>query len=261
MAAVIYIFLSFLFVFFPLIGFAQPVDFPFVGEVTSDDVNVRAGQSTNFEKVARLNKDDLVFVVEESYGWYKIELPPGADSYISDKYLKPINEIDAEVTGKTVNIRSGADVNRTVLGKVTSGDKVQVLKKVEGWYKIRPVANSYGWMSKEFVKFKTKDTTNYRSLRAISQIVQEEKPSEREPTVNIPPAPVPGEEITLTGVLREKSGEFTLTSDDEKTFHISGPIQSLTYFLNYKVKLIGRVEASSTSSSNLIDITQIHLIY
>src|ERR1044071_6373446 len=70
---------------------AQP-SFPFVAEVNSDQVNVRAGQSSNFEKVYQLAKNDQVVVVNQSYSWYKIRLPKLAKSFIADKYVKLLDD-------------------------------------------------------------------------------------------------------------------------------------------------------------------------
>ena len=54
---------------------AVPEEFPILGEVTSDAVSIRAGQSASFEKIGQLKTGDQVVVMAKDYGWYKIKLP------------------------------------------------------------------------------------------------------------------------------------------------------------------------------------------
>ncbi|MDP8211874.1 MAG: SH3 domain-containing protein [Candidatus Zapsychrus exili] len=61
--------------------------FPFVAEPTKDSVNVRAGQSVNFEKLCKVSIGEEVFVVGSQYSWYKIKLPNRAISFVSKKYI------------------------------------------------------------------------------------------------------------------------------------------------------------------------------
>ncbi len=130
--------------------------FPFLAESTSDHVNVRAGQSANFESLVQLNKGDSVVVVGRNYSWYKIELPSNAGSYISDKYTIPLGKAYGLITSNRVNVRAGADINFSVLGQLNKGDKIRILEKLDGWYKIDSIANSYGWVKDDFLKYKSK---------------------------------------------------------------------------------------------------------
>src|SRR3989338_1709375 len=102
---------SFLVLFFSLItGVAAAQEqFPYVGQVSGEGVNIRAGQSANFEKVGRLKSGDQVVVLEKSYSWYKIKLPIDAKSYITARYIKELDDQTGEVANDRVNVRAGAN--------------------------------------------------------------------------------------------------------------------------------------------------------
>ena len=129
--------------------------FPFLAEVSSPSVNIRAGQHLNFEKLCRLNKGVEVVVVAKSYSWYKIKLPAEAKSFISQNYIQLINDQTGSVTANRVNVRAGPDPNTTALGQVKKGTTVKILEKLPGWYRIEPVDGTYGWVSDQYLKFKS----------------------------------------------------------------------------------------------------------
>ena len=85
--------------------------FPFVAEITENNVSVRAGQSINFEKICTLKKGDEVLVTDKQYSWYKIKLPQEAKSFVSEKYVVMKNDHEAEIVGDRVNVRAGAGIH------------------------------------------------------------------------------------------------------------------------------------------------------
>src|SRR3989338_1380173 len=70
----------------PFPVFAAQESFPFLAEAINERVNVRAGQSQNFEKLCQLEKGEEVIVVGKDFSWYKIQLPSRTHVYVSDKY-------------------------------------------------------------------------------------------------------------------------------------------------------------------------------
>ncbi len=130
--------------------------YPFVGEVTAQNyLNIRAGQSTSFEKVGKLLSGEKVVVVDQDYSWYKIKLPENADSYVSAQFIKVLGEGIAEVQGGRVNIRARGQIGASILGQIEKGVLIRVLEEPEPeaeWHKIEPVDESYGWVSVDFIK-------------------------------------------------------------------------------------------------------------
>ena len=144
----------------------QAAELPFLGVVTSQTLNVRSGQSTNFEKVGTLAEGEQVIVVDQSYGWYKVKLPANADSYLSADFVKILGDGIGEATGSRVNIRSRPMVGSTVLGQVERGTLVRILGEPQpGWLQIEPIDESYGWVSEEFVRFASADLPAPRAVQ------------------------------------------------------------------------------------------------
>lgn len=142
---------------------AQQESFPYLAEVTGDSVNVRAGQSTNFERVCQLNKGDEVVVLEKAYGWYKIQMPSEAKIYVSKLYVQYLGQNAGGVTADRVNIRAGAGTHHTVVGQLFKGEQIFIDEELDEWYRIQPVAESNAWISDQYLKFKSNDVVVYQS--------------------------------------------------------------------------------------------------
>ncbi|MBN1869877.1 MAG: SH3 domain-containing protein [Candidatus Omnitrophica bacterium] len=137
--------------------------FPFLGEITADQVNVRAGQSANFERLCQLDTGDEVVVVGKEYSWYKIQLPPTARSYVSKTYIQYLGQSAGGIVADRVNIRAGAGTHNTVVGQLEKGEQIFIKEELEEWYRIVPVAKSYGWVAEQYLKFKSVDVEEYQA--------------------------------------------------------------------------------------------------
>jgi len=142
--------------------YANQESFPFVAESAGDRVNVRAGQSANFERLCQLNIGEEVVVVGKEYSWYKIQLPPSANSYISKGYVQFLGQNAGGITANNVNIRAGAGIHFTTLGQLMKGEQIYIQEEFDKWYRIEPVSDSYGWVSEKFLTFKSKDISGFQ---------------------------------------------------------------------------------------------------
>lgn len=119
---------------------------PFTGQAKADNVNVRAGGSQNFEILCKVNKDDLLFVLDEADGWYKITLPESAACYVWKDFIE-INAKGGFSKVSNLNLRARPNTQSSVMGQLAKGDAVTILNEdVQGWYQISPPENSYGWV-------------------------------------------------------------------------------------------------------------------
>jgi len=125
---------------------------PFLAESTGDHVNVRAGQSANFEKLCQLSKGEEVVIFGKEYSWYKIQLPLSAKSFVSKDYVQFLGLNAGGITATDVNIRAGAGIHHTILGRLAKGDQIYIREEFDEWYRIEPVAKSYGWVSQKLLK-------------------------------------------------------------------------------------------------------------
>lgn len=140
-----------------MLSAAHAQSFPLFAHSEADSLNVRAGQNTNFEIIAKLNKGEEVVVEEEEYGWYRIRLPQHAQAFVSADFVNMINAEVGQVTGSRVNVRSGPSIRHSVLGQVKAEDRVRVLSNNKGWMRIEPWPDMSGWVHGDYIKLSSKE--------------------------------------------------------------------------------------------------------
>lgn len=269
--------------------------FPFLGEVTTDRVHVRAGQSVNFETLYQLNKGDQIVVADRAFNWYKIKLPTTAKSYVSDKYVQLLSNKSARITADEVNIRGGAGITHTILGRAASGTQVRILEKLEGWYRIEPVEGTYGWVTAEFVRFAAQDIPPTSGLRLYARQPisggPEEPPAAQAPSLVIVQEPMETgaltaattsqeilpmpkitspmpEVVTVMGYLEQHHGlefkdiQYRLENNSQPSYYIQGLKHALDKFLHHKVTVEGTVKTNvqSQDSYPVIIVSKIQLV-
>ncbi len=137
------------------------MSFPYVAEVTADNVNLRSGPGTNYYRCGKLNKTDRIKVVGSQFSWSRVVPPEGSFSWISKQYVQvdPNNSAIGTVTGDAVRVYAGSELikpihSTTVQVKLNVSDKVGLLGDggEGGYYKIVPPIGSYLWISTEYSK-------------------------------------------------------------------------------------------------------------
>jgi len=139
---------------------AETPAFPYMAEITGDDLYVRSGPGTNFYYCGKLNKGDKVKVVGKQFSWARVVPPAGSFSWISMQYVSidPDNSTVGSVTGDRVRVYAGSDFRKPLhsmylQGKLDKGDKVKLLgEQMDNYYKIAPLSFSYLWVSANFTK-------------------------------------------------------------------------------------------------------------
>lgn len=147
---------------------ASPEAIGKTGIVTSNSLNIRSGAREDREIVATIPKDTQVKILDTLGNWYKVRLANGVVGWCSAQYLKisdtiieetikpivpPISVFPStvEVTASSLNVRTGARVDRPLICKLTKGTKVTALSELNGWYKVRLADQTIGWVSGEYV--------------------------------------------------------------------------------------------------------------
>ncbi len=134
--------------------------FPYMAEITGDNLYVRSGPGTNFYECSKLNKGDKVKVTEKQFSWARIVPPAGSFSWISMQYVSidTDNPTVGTVTGDRVRVYAGSDTQRplystTLQGKLDKDDKVKLLgEQMDDYYKIAPPSGAYLWVSINFTR-------------------------------------------------------------------------------------------------------------
>ncbi len=185
------------------------VSFPQVGEVTGQDVYVRAGPGTAWYSCGKLNAPARVRVVGAKHIWLEIIPPAGSFSWISKNYVKPDagNPEIGIVTADSVNVWAGSEdvpptrsIRRQT--KLNKGKTVKLLgAEEEEYYKIAPPRGAHLWISDKYVKY----VGPVSELKAVELLPKPEPELEPEPkTEDEPePAPVPGKLELEAKMLKE----------------------------------------------------------
>jgi len=256
---------------------------PFLAESTGDQVNVRAGQSANFEKLCQLSKGEEVVVFSKEYSWYKIQLPLSAKSFVSKDYVQFLGQNAGGVTATDVNIRAGAGIHHTVLGQLAKGEQIYIQEEFDEWYRIEPISESYGWVSQGLLTFKSKDISGYqmpppRSFvdETISEpisLADEQNPSEEivDAVDNVAEDFIKVETkgiITVVGFVEHYEDEGTdgiyykIVAGGKPACYIQGTNHMLGRFVHQKVSVDGTVNQKLLSqyTQPVIVVLKIRLI-
>lgn len=237
------------------VAFAQS-HMPFVAEVLTDDLNVRAGQHTNFESLGQLEKGSQVVAVEETYNWFKIRLPKNMKAYVSNDYIKQFDNGIGQVTGSRVNVRAGAGTHFTALGQLEEGQLIKIIKIEGKWLLIEPVPRLYGWVHGDYIGFKSTkvDEEKYPDYKTPVMEVIDKKVSlvkVKEPEVK-PEPPKPKFKVdevivdigaieALSSPVCEEQYTHKFITQNNVRFYLFGPTSILDSFGSAKVKIKGKV--------------------
>lgn len=143
--------------------------------VTVDDLNVRSAGNIDGSVIAKLNKGDLVHVIEEKQDWSRISFN-NADAWVSSNYLeskqsKPENastetgysEISVLYDG--TNIRKKPSIDSKIVKTASSGDVFNVIKKSGDWYKIDYGSGKTGYIANWIVSYPNQNTKGTKGLK------------------------------------------------------------------------------------------------
>jgi len=129
--------------------------YPWDGQITGNNVNVRSGAGTAYYPTQKLNDGAKVRVVGELKGWYEIVPPPGSFSYIDRAAVERHTSDLGNVTRAKSYVRAGSTISRRKSQTqitLTTGDPVVILGEADGFYKIRPPEGVVVYVSKPYVQ-------------------------------------------------------------------------------------------------------------
>ena len=151
------------------------------GKVLKENVNVRIRPDKNAEVLVQLKKGDAVEVKERKGEWLCILAPAHAKCFVSAKLLKA-----GVATSDAINVRGGPSLNFKDVGKLSKGEKVEVLETKGEWSQIKPTHNCVGWVAADLVEILPPTPAP-----APIQTIENTPPTVPAPVVAPVPAPVP----------------------------------------------------------------------
>lgn len=152
------------------------------GIVTATSLNIRAGARVDRDIVTTVSEGTNLTILDVLGDWYKVKLVNGTVGWANSSYIKVSTTISGSnsesnqttgssgstisfpaqgvVTATTLNVRSGARVDREIVAKVTKDTKVTVASELNGWYKIKLANGTVGWVSKEYIQISSSSTSS-----------------------------------------------------------------------------------------------------
>jgi len=268
-------------------------EFPFNGEVTADGINLRADSTTTAEVICRLDKGAAVDVISGLYGWYKVRLPDTAPSYIRADMVSPVEEKAANFTPQEpaaprfnalkverdrVNIRLRPDESAPIVGRASKNEILNFTGLQNNWYRIKPIAGSYGWVHSSFVRKASVKTLPAAPLneQAVSGKTAENpaQPASSEkfispdnaPAAKPGPNPLYGTPCVYEGIIKpygmvfKRPATHKLVTPEKKIYLLKGDRQSLNALVNRKAKVTGKTAESTSDGIPVIEIVKIEAV-
>ena len=142
--------------------------------VTATSLNVRKTPTTSGAYVGKLKKNAIVTVNQVQGDWVQIETSV-LKGWVHNDYLQfttsslgstsnhsagssRASNASGTVTATTLSIRDSGSLNGRVIGSVSKGTKVSIIKEKNDWYKISDHSNKTGWVAGWYIS--KSDTKN-----------------------------------------------------------------------------------------------------
>jgi len=127
-----------------------------VGEVTTNDLYVRSGDSLNHYTITKLQAGDRVTIVSQRGNWFEILPPEGVFSLISGDFVDTTDDRTGVINGNKVRVRTGSLLNEskyTVQTHLSKGMEVTIFgRNPDGFLRIQPPDGATVWISREYVQ-------------------------------------------------------------------------------------------------------------
>jgi N-acetylmuramoyl-L-alanine amidase len=131
------------------------------GVITAGTLNVRKSATLNSPITGAVHRGNPVSITGSVTGWYEIQFGK-AKAWISDNYVEltstPVEvpststEFTGMITVNSLNVRSEASLNGSIVGKVSKGEKFPILTERNNWIEIKLKSGKSGWIAGWFVQ-------------------------------------------------------------------------------------------------------------
>jgi SH3-like domain-containing protein len=129
----------------------QPrLEFPLVGEIRTDRVNLRTGPSTDYRILRKLEPGERVVVVEENGDWFGVRVPTGFTGFVLAT-LVDVQGNRAVVKEDVVNLRPTASTQYFPAGQLRKGEELIVAGTEGEWVRVVAPERIRAYVAKEFV--------------------------------------------------------------------------------------------------------------
>lgn len=117
------------------------------GVINGSNVNIRAEASTETKSLGKLQKGDVVEILESKNDWYKIKTKSGVTGYVAGWLINVNQSSTATISEDVVNIRSGAGTHFDRIAQCKKGDKVTIIATEGDWYQVKLGDGKIGYVA------------------------------------------------------------------------------------------------------------------
>lgn len=171
--------------------------------IAVNKANIRSEPSRTAPVISQVRRNEHFDIVQEKFGWYKVRLPDGTLGWIAgylttgtaNKQTQPHKQTGT-VDADHVNVRNSPSLSSPVIGKIHTGETVEVIGGKEAWVQVL-YNGQKAWISRQYVRFREKnnesgftfavikkDGTNIRSRPITSsEVVAKASEGERYPII------------------------------------------------------------------------------
>ena len=128
------------------------------GTVSAGTINVRGRPGFLGEVVTKLNKGDMVTILDsvtlskpqagEPTNWFKIALPANTPVWVHTSFVDPATQT---IKPKRLNVRGGPSVNHSVLGSLSQGTVVKEIRRQGEWMEIEPTPELFAFVAANMI--------------------------------------------------------------------------------------------------------------
>lgn len=170
--------------------------------VTAEDVNIRAGGSTETAVIGQAEYGESFHVLGTADGWYHVRIDATQTGWISAALVSETKRFGAlqdemetvEATASVVNVRGGASLLYEVVGQIQPGTSYPLLQRSGDWAQVRLPSERTGWVHTDYVRVAAAPT---RDVAAAERARTGGEPPLASPASNSQNAP--------TATLRERT--------------------------------------------------------
>lgn len=142
-----------------------------VGIVEASALRLRSEASTSAEVISTATAGDVVVVLEELDGWYKVNynMDTGymSSDYITFKYAENAELGDGMVNDTVVNLRSTPSTDGDLLCQISYGELCEIIGINYGWYKVN-YGDYVGYIRSDLL-----DLTEAPLTNSITEVISE----------------------------------------------------------------------------------------
>ena len=139
-----------------------------MGETTAN-LNMREGTSTSTKVIQVIQKGEKVEVIKKDGKWSQVKYN-GKTGYVYNRYLTEttVKTGTVKVGDSRLNVRAKASTSGKIIGKLYTGNKVEIKGEDGNWYKINYKGKT-GYISKKYVKTSSTTITEVEECSDVFQ--------------------------------------------------------------------------------------------